>query len=60
MYDLGQKLYSHDEVFQLMTNNRKVSYRFDLLDKDEMPLGQVSASGSISYDSDARIKELHD
>lgn len=56
MYDLGQKLYSHDEVFQLMTNNRKVSYRFDLLDKDEMPLGQVSASGSISYDSDARIK----
>lgn len=56
MYDLGQHGYDHDAVLKMLKSNRTITYRAELLDKEERSLGDLTATGYIDFDSNATIK----
>lgn len=56
MYDLATGIYSAEQIRDMLTSDREVWYEFDLLDKNDLPIGQVSATGFIDYNSTAAIK----
>ncbi len=56
MYDLATGIYSADEIRAMLTSDREVWYEFDLFDKNGIPIGQVTATGSIDYNATAKIQ----
>lgn len=56
MYSLGFGEYSADYMDKLLRTDRTVWYEFDLLDKDDAPLGKITAQGSIDYNAAAGIQ----
>lgn len=56
MYDLSRNGYSHDYIDSLLRQNREIGYEYDLLDKNNIPQGKITASGNIDFDSKAKIK----
>ena len=60
MYSLEHIGYTEKQILKQLRGNRTVSYRYELLDKNERPIGDVTASGSISFDSSAAIKRVAD
>lgn len=59
MYDLAQAGFSSDEVKNILTSNRTISYGFELLDKNDNTIGSVHASDCrISNNADAKIQRV--
>lgn len=56
MYSLETARYSDEEIRKMLTNDRKVWYDFVLLDKDDIPLGKITATGSIDLNSTTAIQ----
>lgn len=56
MYSLETGQYSEAQIRAMLTGDREVWYDFDLLDKNNIPIGQISASGSIDYNATVRIQ----
>lgn len=56
MRRLDQKSYTEAEVLRfLAADSRKVSFRYELTDREGRSLGDVTASGNISYDTSAEV-----
>lgn len=68
MLDLSTEKYSSEIIKDMLVSNRKISFKYELLDRNNNYLGLVSAQGSISFDSrlsimrsgNLEIKELTD
>ena len=59
MYNLAQAGFTSDEVRKILSNNRSVSYGYDLLDKNENTIGSVHAFDcTISNNADAKIQRV--
>lgn len=56
MRDLSNETYTNDQVIKMLTGSRRIRHRYELLDKSNLSLGYVTATGTIDYDSDATIK----
>lgn len=56
MYSLASGNHSAAEMRDILTKDRTVWYEFDLLDKNDDPLGKITAQGSIDYNSGAGIQ----
>lgn len=56
MYDLATGIYTAEQIRDMLTSDREAWYEFDLLDKNDNPIGQVSATGTIDYNATATIK----
>lgn len=56
MYDLARGGYSTNEILAMLRGHRTVDYRFELLDKNELPIGRLTADGTIDYDAESSIK----
>lgn len=52
--DIGT--YSHDQMDRILKSNRRVKYRFELLDKNEIAIREISATGSINFNATADIQ----
>lgn len=55
MYKLGQLGYTDEEVKRILEISREIAFEYDLLDKNEICIGKVTASGSIDCDTTAKI-----
>ena len=55
MNSLAQKGFTHEEVKKALLSNREYDVRFELLDKDERRIGDVTASGTISSNCEMSI-----
>lgn len=58
MYSLEYGTYTSKQVLQKLRSDRTVSYRYELLDKNERPIGDVTASGTVNFDSSSAIKRV--
>lgn len=59
MLSLAVNGYTSDEVKKQLHGSREVSFRYDLLNKSEIKIGEVAAlSGNVSFDSQAEIKRI--
>ena len=58
MYNLETGNYSAKEVMKALRTHRTVSYRYELLDKNDRPIGDVTASGKVSFNSGSAIKRV--
>lgn len=56
MYSLAFGTHTADEMLGLLTKNRTIWYEFDLLDKDDVPLGKITAEGNIDHNANAGIQ----
>ena len=56
MYDLATGTYTAEQIRKMLTSDREVWYEYDLIDKNDVPLGQVTATGSIDYNATAKIQ----
>ena len=56
MYSLAFGSHSAAEMHELLTKDRTIWYEFDLLDKNDVPLGKITAEGNIDYDATAGIQ----
>lgn len=55
MKDLSKLGYTHDEVYNALLTNREVGFRFELKDKNDIRLGDVTATGEINLDTEMTI-----
>lgn len=68
MNNLKTGIYTDEQIKKMLQNNRKIAYRYELLDRNDKPIGEITASGNIDYDTNASImrvgtfsiKELND
>lgn len=58
MNSLANAFYTADEMERLLKGNRKIGFRYELQDKNEKPIGTVTASGYIDFNSAAEIKRV--
>lgn len=58
MNSLAAGIYSHEEMKRVLTGNRTIGFRYELLDRYEHPIGCVSATGSIDFNSSTEIKRV--
>lgn len=58
MKNLAENKYSHDEIIKILKGNRKVKYRYELLDKNLLYLGDLTASGYIDFNANADITRV--
>ena len=56
MYSLAFGTHTAAEMYELLTKDRTIWYEFDLLDKNDAPLGKITADGSIDYNSQTGIQ----
>lgn len=56
MYSLETGTYTANEIREMLTSDREVWYEYELLDKNNIPLGKVTATGSIDYNATAKIQ----
>lgn len=55
MNKLNNGIYTHEQMDKILKSNRQVRYRFELLDKNEIALKEISATGSINFNSTTDI-----
>lgn len=55
MNRLDIKNYTHDQMDKILKSNRQIRYKFELLDKNEIPIKEISATGSINFNSTTDI-----
>lgn len=58
MKRLDSNGYSHEEIRHALLSNRKIAFRYELLDKNESIIGNVTATGNIDYNANAEIKRV--
>lgn len=56
MYSLAFGGYSSDFIDKMLRTDRTVWYEYDLLDKDEKPLGKITAEGRVDCDTSVGIQ----
>lgn len=56
MYSLAFGTHTAQEMHDMLTKDRTIWYEYDLLDKDDTPLGKITAEGSIDYNATAGIQ----
>ena len=56
MYSLEFGSHSAAEMRERLTKDRTIWYEYDLLNKDDVPLGKITAEGNIDYDATAGIQ----
>lgn len=56
MYNLAFGTHSAEEMLDMLTRDRTIWYEYDLLDKEDAPLGKITAEGSIDYNATAGIQ----
>jgi len=56
MYNLDTGQYTDEQICDFLATDREVWYEYDLLDKNNIPMGQVTATGSIDYNSTVKIQ----
>ena len=56
MNRLDNGIYGHSQMDKILKSNRRIKYRFDLLDKNEIAIKEISATGSINFNATADIK----
>ena len=55
MKNLSSLGYTHNQIINMLKSHRKIDFRFELLDKNERKLGDITADGYIDFNSDAEI-----
>lgn len=55
MNRLDSGIYTHNQINKFLKSNRAIKYRFELLDKNNIALGEVSATGNINFNADCEI-----
>lgn len=55
MNRLDNGIYTHNQMDKILKSNRDVKYRFELLDKNNIALGEVSATGNINFNAETEI-----
>lgn len=56
MIRLNNDVYTHDQMDSILKSNRRVKYRVDLLDKNNISLGEVDLiSGNINFNAECEI-----
>ena len=58
MYELSRNGYDSETILKMLKGNRKIGYEFQILNVNNIPVGYVNASGTINFDSEARIKRI--
>lgn len=58
MYSLGNGIYTHEQIEAALRDNREVAFEYELLDKNDNSLGTVSATGTIDFNAEAKIKRM--
>lgn len=59
MLSLAANGYTADQVMKQLHDTREISFRYDLLNKSEIKIGEIAAtSGNVSFDSEAEIKRV--
>lgn len=56
MYSLETGIYTADEIRERLMQDRSVWYEYELLDKNRIPIGKVTATGSIDYNATVKIQ----
>ncbi len=56
MYNLALGQYSAEEMSDMLHRDRTVFYEFYVTDKDDHPLGKITASGSVDFNATATIQ----
>lgn len=56
MIRLNNGIYTHDQMNKILTSNRKVKYRAELLDKNNIAIGEANIiDGNITFSSECEI-----
>lgn len=55
MNRLDKYIYTHDQIDKILKSNRAIKYRFELLDKNNIALGEISATGNINFNAECEI-----
>lgn len=56
MYSLAQNGYTHEEVLQMLSGDRTISFEYDVFDKDDLLVGKLgSATATVEFDSTCEI-----
>lgn len=58
MNSLENSFYTAAQMARLLKGNRKIGFRYELLNKNDKPIGKVTASGYIDFNSAADIKRV--
>lgn len=58
MNSLENSFYTAAQMERLLKGNRKIGFRYELQDKNDKPIGKVTASGYIDFNSAAEIKRV--
>ena len=58
MNSLENSFYTAAQMERLLKGSRKIGFRYELQDKNEKPIGTVTASGYIDFNSAAEIKRV--
>lgn len=58
MIDLSANGYTHEQIIDMLKSNRQVKYKYDLLDKNMLYLGQVTATGNIDFNAKTDITRI--
>lgn len=58
MNSLENSFYTAAQMERLLKGNRKIGFRYELQDKNDRPIGEVTASGYIDFNSAAEIKRV--
>lgn len=58
MNSLENSFYTAAQMERLLKGNRKIGFRYELQDRNEKPIGTVTASGYIDFNSEAEIKRV--
>ncbi len=56
MYNLATGQYTAEQIREMLSNDREVWYEFNLIDKNDAPIGQITATGTIDYNSTVSIQ----
>lgn len=55
MNRLDNDIYTHEQMDRILKSNRSVKYKYELLDKNEIAIKEISATGSINFNSTVDI-----
>ena len=58
MNSLENSLYTAAQMERLLKGNRKIGFRYELQDRNEKPIGTVTASGYIDFNAASEIKRV--
>lgn len=58
MNRLDNEYYSHEQMDKLLKSNRSITYKSQLLDNNNVPLGDITASGTINFSANCEIMRI--